>query len=192
LGDVLFGQLLKTHLIKRSIALQLGNDESIWWDNITTTDHTETQKDILNRSFVAAITDLESQLGDNIMFWNWSKVHTLEHNHALGAVETLKPYFNVGPFEVGGTEEVIDNKAFDFNDEGLYKVTAGPSTRRIIDFSDVENSISILPTGQSGNPFSEHYDDQAVMYNNGEFRKMKMNRAEIEATSRLLKIVPKS
>jgi len=192
LGDVLFGQLLKTHLIKRSIALQLGNDESIWWDNITTTDHTETQKDILNRSFVAAITDLESQLGDNIMFWNWSKVHTLEHNHALGAVETLKPYFNVGPFEVGGTEEVIDNKAFDFNDEGLYKVTAGPSTRRIIDFSDVENSISILPTGQSGNPFSEHYDDQAVMYNKGEFRKMKMNRAEIEATSRLLKIVPKS
>ncbi len=191
LGDELFGQLLKTHLIKRSIALQLGNDASIWWDDSSTTTHIETKKEILNRAFVAAITALEAQLGDNIIHWQWSKVHTLEHNHALGAVETLRPYFNVGPFEVGGTEEVIDNKAFHFNDEGLYKVNSGPSTRRIIDFSDIENSISILPTGQSGNPFSEHYDDQAEMYNNGEFRKMKINKAEIEKTSRLLSIVPK-
>jgi len=191
LGEELFSQLLKTHLIKRSIALQLGNEESIWWDDTTTKDQVETKADILNRAFINAITDLESQLGDNIIVWEWSKVHTLEHNHALGAVETLRPYFNVGPFEVGGTEEVIDNKAFDFNDEGLYKVVAGPSTRRIIDFSDVENSISILPTGQSGNPFSEHYDDQAEMYNKGAFRKMKMNRTEIEKTSRLLNIIPK-
>jgi penicillin amidase len=43
--------------------------------------------------------------------------------------------------------------------------------------------MSILPTGQSGNPFSPHYDDQAEMYARGEFRKMMMNVREIEQTT---------
>ncbi|WP_347921727.1 penicillin acylase family protein [Pontimicrobium sp. SW4] len=192
LGDTLFNQLLKTHLIKRSIALQIGNDSSKWWDDVETTNVKESKADIINQSFIEAISRLEAQLGEDIINWKWGTVHTLEHGHALGAVKTLRPYFNVGPFETGGTEEVIDNKAFDFNDTGLYEIKAGPSTRRIVDFSDIENSISILPTGQSGNPFSEHYDDQADMYSKGEFRKMMMNKEEIIATSRLLKVSPKN
>lgn len=191
LGETLYNQLLSTHLIKRSIALQISNDNSVWWDDVVTETVKESKTDIINKSFLEAINSLENQLGEDIINWNWGKVHTLEHGHALAAVESLKPYFNVGPFETGGTKEVIDNKAFDYNDSGLYEVKAGPSTRRIVDFSDVENSISILPTGQSGNPFSEHYDDQAEMYSKGEFRKMKMNKEEIIATSRLLKIQPK-
>ncbi|WP_412984739.1 penicillin acylase family protein [Pontimicrobium sp. IMCC45349] len=190
LGEELFNQLLKTHLIKRSIALQINNETSVWWDDVTT-DAKEQMSDIVNKSFIEAVTALETEMGADIINWKWGKVHTLEHPHALGAVESLKPYFNVGPFEVGGTEEVIDNKAFDFNNSGLYPVKAGPSTRRIIDFSDVENSISILPTGQSGNPFSKHYDDQAEMYNKGEFRKMLLNKDEIVKSSTLLEIKPK-
>ena len=192
LGDELFGQLLNTHLIKRSIVNQIGNKASIWWDDVATTDVKEAKAEILTKSFKEAIDALEMQLGPQISGWKWGTVHTLEHNHALSVVKALKPYLNVGPFEVGGTEEVIDNKAFDFNDTGLYQAKVGPSTRRIVDFSDVENSISILPTGQSGNPFSEHYDDQADMYNKGGFRKMKMNKEEIIATSRLLIIKPKN
>ena len=191
IGEILFEQLLKTHLLKRTIAKQIGNNNSVWWDDITT-DAKETKIDILTQSFKDAISALEIQLGADISKWEWKNVHTLEHGHALAAVETLRPYFNIGPFEVGGTEEVIDNKAFDYNDSGLYDVKVGPSTRRIIDFSDVENSISILPTGQSGNPFSEHYDDQAEMYSKGKFRKMKMNKEEIEKTSSLLKVSPKN
>jgi hypothetical protein len=48
------------------------------------------------------------------------------------------------------SNEVINNQMFDYTNEGKY-VVKGPSTRRIVDFSD-ENSWSILPTGQSGNP----------------------------------------
>jgi len=68
---------------------------------------------------------------------------------------------------------------FRYNSGGYYKVGSGPSTRRVIDFSDVENSMSILPTGQSGNPFSKHYKDQAEMFLKGEFRKMMLNKDEI-------------
>ena len=52
--------------------------------------------------------------------------------------------------------------------------------------------MSILPTGQSGNPFSKHYQDQADMYNKGEFRKMKMNKKEIISVSTKLTILPKN
>lgn len=41
----------------------------------------------------------------------------------------------------------------------------------------------ILPTGNSGNPFSKHYKDQAEMFVNNEYRKMLMNKEEIESKS---------
>ena len=103
----------------------------------------------------------------------------------------VERYFNVGPFEVSGSKEVINNLDFAFTDSGKYTITAGPSTRMVIDFSDIENSLSILPTGQSGNPFSKHYSDQAEMYAAGNFRKMKMNKEEIIRTSTKLVFMPK-
>ncbi len=191
LGEKLFKQLNTTHLMKKIIAEQINKENSIWWDNVQTKNNTESRKDILTRSFKESIISLEKQLGNNIMYWNWGKVHTLEHPHPLGTISYLKKYFNVGPFPMNGAREVIDNRIFEYDNSGLYKVTAGPSTRRIIDFSDIENSISILPTGQSGNPFSKHFKDQVEMYNKGEFRKMKMNKEEIITTSTKLTILPK-
>jgi len=67
------------------------------------------------------------------------------------------------------------------NREGVYKVHAGPTMRIIIDFADLENSISINPTGQSGIFMSPHYDDQAELFVRGAFRKQMMNRDEIVA-----------
>jgi penicillin G amidase len=192
LGEKLFEQFLSTHLSKRVIASQIKKDVSIWWDNVTTTHKTETKKEILSNSLVEAVSLLEKQLGNEIKDWNWGKVHTLEHQHPLGTVESLKSYFNVGPFPINGAREVINNRGYKYNSSGLYNVDSGPSTRRIIDFSDVENSISILPTGQSGNPFSEHYKDQAEMFNKGEFRKMKMNKEEIIGISTKLIMQPKN
>lgn len=192
LGEKLFNQLNATHLMKRMIANQIEKENSIWWDNVNTNNIKETKKEILTASFTQAINSLEKQLGDNIMLWNWGKVHTLEHPHPIGTISYLKKYFNVGPFPMNGAREVIDNRGFEYNDSGIYKITAGPSTRRIIDFSDIENSISILPTGQSGNPFSKHFKDQVEMYNKGQFRKMKMNKKEIITTSTKLTILPKN
>jgi len=191
MGEDIFNLFIKTHLLKRTVAYQIKKDASIWWDDINTPEIIETKKDILSKSLVESVTALENQLGNDIKEWVWGKVHTLEHPHPLGSIAFLRKYFNVGPFSVKGAREVIDNRGYHLNDTGLYQVYSGPSTRRIIDFSDVENSISILPTGQSGNPFSNHYSDQAEMFNNGEFRKMKLNKEEIISVSTKLIFVPK-
>ncbi len=188
LGDELFTQFLSTHFHKRLLAPLVNNENSVWWDNINTKDIKETHQSIMQKSYEKTIESLVDDFGDDVLQWTWGKVHTLEHPHPIGEVQALRKYFNVGPFPVSGTREVINNMSFTYNNTGKYNVTSGPSTRRIIDFSDVENSISILPTGQSGNPFSSHYDDQAKMYINGEFRKMMMNKDEIIKTKKSLLI----
>lgn len=183
LGEANFKMLLSTHIIKQVIGAQSKNANSVWWDDINTKNKKETKAEIIDKSFHAAITELENQLGNDVNSWTWDRVHTVEHQHPLGKVAALRKIFNVGPFDVSGSNEVINNQMFDFTDNGKYIVKAGPSTRRVIDFSDIENSLSILPTGQSGNPFSKHYNDQAKMYNEGKFRKMKLNEEEIIKTS---------
>ncbi len=186
MGDDMFKQFLSTHLHKRVIAPMATKTESVWWDNTNTKDNVETKAQIVNKSFLEALESLENDFGEDINNWTWDKVHTVEHPHPIGQVAALRSFFNVGPYPIQGTREVINNLAFPYDETGLYKVTAGPSTRRVIDFSDVENSMSILPTGQSGNPFSEHYEDQAKMFVNGEFRKMLLNEKEIKDTSKSL------
>lgn len=190
LGSANFKQFLGTHIMKQIIAKQLANENSLWWDNITTKEKKETRSQVLSKSFKESILALNKQLGNSVSDWTWNKVHILEHQHPLGKVAALRPYFNVGPFAVSGSTEVINNLFFDFTEDGNYVVKGGPSTRRIIDFSDVENSWSILPTGQSGNPLSSHYNDQAELYNAGKFRKMKINKEEIIKTSTKLVFSP--
>lgn len=190
MGEDNFNLFLGISAGKQIIANQVKNENSVWWDNIKTKNVKETRKDIISKSFHEAIADLQKQLGNTIADWKWEKVHTVEHEHPLGKIAALRGLFNVGPFASPGSNEVINNLFFGLTNEGKYYVKGGPSTRRIVDFSDIENSWSILPTGQSGNPFSKHYSDQAEMYNAGKFRKMKLNKDEIIKTSTKLVLKP--
>ncbi|MCL6265770.1 penicillin acylase family protein [Flagellimonas myxillae] len=183
LGEEKFKQFLGTHVFKRQIAFGAQMKTGAWWDNIHTKDRVETRDEIVLKSFAEAWQSLIDDFGPDASQWTWDKVHTLEHPHPIGQVESLRSFFNVGPFPVNGTREVINNMTFTYDGSGYHKVNVGPSTRRVIDFSDIENSISILPTGQSGNPFSEHYKDQAELFVEGKFRKMMMNKEEIQSGS---------
>ena len=190
LGAEGFKHFLETHVMKQVVANQISKEESLWWDNINSKTKKETRSEIITKSFKEAIASLEKQLGTSIQSWTWDKVHIVEYQHPIGKIAAFRQLFNVGPFAVAGANEVINNQFYDYSDMDSYVVKGGPSTRRIIDFSDVENSWSILPTGQSGNPFSAHYRDQADLYNSGKFRKMKMNKEEIIQSSTKLILKP--
>jgi penicillin amidase len=190
IGKEAYGVLITTHHIKQAIEFQLKNESSPWSDNIATTNK-ESRSDIIISSFKQTIKDLKSKYSDKTTNWAWKNLHTLELNHPLGQVALFRKYFNVGPHPAQGSSEVINNLAFSYGGTEKLDVTAGPSTRRIIDFSDIENSMSILPGGQSGNVMSKHYKDQALLYAKGAFRKMLMNQEEIVKTSTLVMFKPK-
>ena len=190
LGTEGFKRFLQTHVMKQVVAKQISNESSLWWDNIKTKTKKETRAEMITKSFKEAIVSLENQLGESVESWTWDKVHIVEYQHPIGKIAAFRQLFNVGPFAVAGANEVINNQFYDYGDNANYEIKGGPSTRRIVDFSDVENSWSILPTGQSGNPFSSHYKDQAELYNSGSFRKMKMNKEEIIKSSTKLIFKP--
>jgi len=177
--------------MKRTTAVFIPNDTSLWWDDISTKNVRETRRSIFITSFDRTVAELSDQLGEDTKDWQWGRVHTIEHGHLLGRKKPLDRVFNVGPFPVMGGNEVLNNLGFKLNPEGQYKVSFGPALRILLDFDDVENSISINPTGQSGHLLSRHYDDQAEMFNSGRFRKQMMNQEEIQATCKnVLRLVP--
>ncbi|MDX2249272.1 MAG: penicillin acylase family protein [Bacteroidia bacterium] len=181
LGEKDYLSFATTHLMKRSLPFLLANDSSAWWNNIQTADIKETRTDICNQAFSEALAELEEMLGKDVNEWQWKRIHTVEHEHPMGKVAPLNKLFNVGPFPIAGGQEVINNTGFSNAPSGIFKVKMGPSRRAVIDFADLEHGQTILPTGQSGNPMSPHYKDQAEMYVRGEYRTMLLNRKEIQA-----------
>jgi penicillin amidase len=190
LGKDNFRVFLSIHVLKQVITNQSNNENSVWWNNVKTKNKTETKQDIMSTSFTDAISSLENQLGSDLQKWKWKNVHILKHNHSLGKVKLLDTFLSIGNFEVSGSNEVINNLLFTYSDEKQVMIKGGPSTRRVVDFSDVENGYSIIPTGQSGVFSSKHYSDQAEMYSKGQFRKMKLNRSEIQKSGSKIIFLP--
>ncbi len=182
LGKERFKALMKTTVYERSFSLILSNENSPWWDNVNT-DIVESAKNIVTASFLKSYNDLSAQLGNNIDDWKWGQVHTVTFNHALGKVSPLDKIFNVGPFNVPSGKDALNKLSFSIDSTGVYNVTSGPSMRIAIDFADVENSESIIPTGQSGNVMSPYYSNQSEKYVNGIYRKQRMNRKDIDENS---------
>ncbi|MEQ9468096.1 MAG: penicillin acylase family protein [Ekhidna sp.] len=187
IGDELWPVYKRTHTYKVAAENLIKKENSKWWDN-DTTEVVETRADIIRQAFESTIADLSRYWGDDFTKWKWGDAHALEHKHAMGDVIG---FFNVGSFPVSGGNEVLNNMGYTYDETMKQIIRFGPSTRRIVDFSDVRNnSWSILPTGQSGNYFSPYYSDQAEMYANGEFRKMNMNNEQIRQSKNKLTLKP--
>ena len=77
MGEKLYQQFEETHMIKRVIADQMFSDKIIWWDDITTPARIESKSNILSKSITETVADLKMQLGPDINYWTWDKVHIL-------------------------------------------------------------------------------------------------------------------
>ena len=180
LGHEAFKSFLQSLTLKRNTRSLLLNDSSRWWDN-TLTPQRETRAQILTKAFDEAACRLENQLGDEMDQWYWELVHKLEHKHPLGAIPVIGPMlFNVGPYDVPGGQETINNLDFSLDSTGEYQVSSGPALRRIIDFGRSSDRFSVNPTGQSGHPLSPYYDDQAELFATGGKRREWLDRKDIE------------
>jgi len=166
------------------------NDASPWWDDTRTTNKKETRRDIVFRASEKSLALLQKHAGPNAEDWQWQKIHRLKHPHALGAVALLDKYFSVGPFGAPGGTETINNLHFSLDTAGIFYAGGGPALRKVTDLGNIENGVTVSPTGQSGNIMSPHYKDQAEMYVKGETRKMLMKREEVVSKSTRLLLKP--
>lgn len=179
LGEIYFDEFVNSTLCNKTENKYVRNPKSVWWDDVKTTPK-ETFQDIVMKAYQETVAELKIQLGEHVEDWKWRRVHTVTHEHALAKIDMLKDLLNVGAYSIVGGNETINNTMFDYTEDGVYKVNAGPSTRRVVDFEDIENSWAVVPTGQSGNFLSPYYKNQANYYNSGKYYKMLMNEKEIK------------
>ena len=163
----------------------LTEPDSRWWDD-TTTPLAETADVIVLRAMDEAGAELRAALGEPDG-WNWGRLHTATFKEATigtgSGIGPLEAYFNRGPVAAPGAAGAVSASYYrlrraypDPNDpefvplgiDQLFTVTNLPSYRLAIDMSDLDGARIVITTGQSGQPFASHYDDQIELWRTGQ------------------------
>ncbi|MBI1380544.1 MAG: hypothetical protein GC161_05575 [Planctomycetaceae bacterium] len=122
--------------------------------------------------------------------WRLEDHQTLELQHGLSEVPVLGTLLARGPFGLGGHDSTVNVAWTRGRGEGL-AVVGGASLRFVADAADPERSMAILPGGQSGHPFDDHYDDQVADWLEGRMRPMAFGReAVLRRSQSRLELVP--
>ena len=162
----------------------LEDPDSAWWDDTATPGVTETSDAIVARAMDEGGAELRASLGDPAG-WSWGRLHTATFREGTLGTSGIKPlewYFNDGPHAVPGTAEAVNNTYFPFSAaypdptdpayvpvgiDHVFDMTNMPSYRFTIDMGDLDGARIIITTGQSGNPYDRHYDDQIEAWTTG-------------------------
>ncbi|MCL0056293.1 penicillin acylase family protein [Dehalococcoidia bacterium] len=165
--------------------LLMEQPDNAWWDYIATEEVVETRDDILIRSFSEGYANTVAALGKNRDDWRWGELHTsyfVSTPLGMSGIGLIEDMVNRGPFATHGGTETVNNTVWDAG-AGDFSVSALPSMRMIIDLADLSQSVAIHTTGQSGHPYSRHYDDMIDTWLNMEYNPMLWTREDIEAAA---------
>jgi penicillin amidase len=149
------------------------DSSSAWWDDETTTDIKETRDDIIRKSFEQGVAELEEIFGKDPSKWNWGEMHASTfRNSTLGesGVPPIETLFNRGPFPTSGGAAIVNATGWSVQDG--YETNWLPSMRMIVDLGNLNNSLTIHTTGQSGHAYHPHYADMSPMWANIEYYSM--------------------
>ncbi|HLZ24643.1 MAG TPA: penicillin acylase family protein [Ktedonobacterales bacterium] len=140
-----------------------------------------------------AMSQLRAQLGPDTSTWRWGALHQAHFNHPLASVRPLDRVFGTTPVATSGdtvTVSVGGDGGFT-SDPPSYDQHTVSSMREIIDLSNLDNSLWITTTGESGEPFSAHYSDLIPLWAAHQYQRMDYSpEAEAHASTDLLVLKP--
>ncbi|MFN3604745.1 MAG: penicillin acylase family protein [Leptonema sp. (in: bacteria)] len=191
IGTKYYNQYLKKQFIPvNALRIQLQNPNSFWFDDPETTSK-ETRKDIIHKSFLDALEEL-NQFSKDFNQWQWGHLHLLEFNHPFGKNKFLRYFFNKGPFPVSGSLSTVNPMDFSLNQNLPFKVRSGASERYIMLPGKMEDSLRILPGSVSENPLSFHYGNQIPLFLKNQYRKFTLKKPNKKFTYKTqMNILPK-
>jgi penicillin amidase len=143
----------------------------------------KTWQEAMDSALEDTVTELRRLLGDDMSRWRWGRLHTQSFRHLLGQAPPLARIFNRGPVPIGGDCTTVSQAAYTPR-QGYQLVGWTASFRVIADLGDFNNSLAVMPTGQSGHPGSRHYADMTELWQRGEYHPMPWDRADVEAVAR--------
>jgi penicillin amidase len=158
--------------------------ENFFWDDKTTMEVVEKRDDVFIRAFTEAVVEIEQVQGKDPSKWNWGSLHNaIFANQTLGksGIAPIEALFNRGPFPTNGGDAIIN--ATGWNATLGYSVDWLPSMRMIVDLGNLNNSLTVHTTGQSGHAYHAHYFDMVDLWRNIQYYPMLWDEQTITAAA---------
>jgi penicillin amidase len=171
---------------ERLLRLLAGGLDESWWDDVGATGR-QTRTDILDR----VLADLDRR-GP---YKKWGEVHQVTFDHPLTRLPLVRKMaadsWSRGPYAAAGDNSTIN--AHYWNERNPFVVTSIPSMRFVADVGDWDETVLVLPVGQSGRPWSRHYSNQISSWLNVEAVRFPFSREAVEAAAAArLQLIPGS
>jgi penicillin amidase len=183
-GDFQIGVGSRAKEIIRQLITEPDNP---WW-NDTSTSELERMEDILQLTLKESYRDLVKGQGKDPSTWQWGELHTVTFLHqVMDSFPFVRNAFNRGPFQTAGGNEIVNATGWD--PDNPYLVDWLPSMRMIIDLGNLDNSLSIHTTGQSGHAYHPHYIDMADLWRKIYYHPMPWNSRSIQNQAEALLIL---
>ncbi|MEO1511308.1 MAG: penicillin acylase family protein, partial [Planctomycetota bacterium] len=153
------------------------------WCDIDKTSRRETCAEIAGLALDDALAALSARYGGSPSGWRWGEAHEARHDHeVLGGFGLPGLIANIRHPASGGDYTLLRTQSANRGADP-HAAVFGAGLRMAVDFADLDGSTYVIATGQSGHPFSRHYDDLSQLWRRGDAIRMSLDPADAEAGS---------
>jgi penicillin amidase len=175
----LFTENYGTRHFRQALILQLQNPNSPWC-NDPLTEQIESCADASNTALDKALEQLSAQFGDNPKNWAWGNAHIAVSEHRpFSKVPLLGSFFNLTQPFPGDSFSINVGRLELLRADNPYETKQAPSLRTLFDLADLERSLFIYQTGQSGWVQSKLYRNMSTLWAQNEYLPLQMKPKKI-------------
>ena len=161
------------------------------WCDDRTTPVPESCATVVTGALKTALADLKRRYGSDRAQWTWGRAHFGDGEHRpFGLWPLIGSYFNI-EVPSSGDDYTLNRGKMELGEEPPFANRHASSYRAIYDLADLDRSLYIQSTGQSGNPFSPFYRRFVERWAKGEYIRIPTKREEIvEAAQGIWRLEP--
>lgn len=149
--------------IRSSFMRLVLTDHQVWCDDRRTLGR-ETCATQATKALNTALQDLPHWFGGGIDTWRWGKIHRFNPAHAPASnLPVIGQLFATG-LPLGGDGSSVNVAHYRRTSEGYFDVWQGPGYRGIYALARSDHAMMVVAGGQSGHPWSPHYQDLAKLW----------------------------
>ncbi|MEM6621689.1 MAG: penicillin acylase family protein [Pseudomonadota bacterium] len=153
------------------------------WCDVDKTPEIETCRNMASLALDDALARLARDHGTAPEAWRWGAEHVAVHRHTpLGHLNPLGILFNIEQ-ETGGGNHTLLRGLTPGRGSAPFRNVHAAGLRVVYDFADLDGSLMIIATGQSGHPFSQYYDHLSELWARGDMIPMSMSDDDARAGS---------
>lgn len=186
LGADLFERLLAYRSLITVVDRMLTSGESAWFTRGDLVGP-DARDAIIRDAFSQAVARLSDAFGSSVEAWSWGAAHQLTFRHAAAQTRLAALILNRGPFPVGGSSFTPAMMGYALDDP--FGVTMSAPWRYVVDIVSLE-AYDALAIGNSGHPFSPHYDDQLELWLTHAYKPLVLYSEDISPERNQLRLVP--